>query len=45
MSANPKEKDCPKDFPPALRRWFPRLGYGEVAVEPAFIERSLSAAE
>ncbi|EIZ84324.1 MULTISPECIES: hypothetical protein [Methylobacterium] len=29
----------------ALRRWFPRLGYGEVAVEPAFIERSLSAAE
>lgn len=29
----------------ALRRWFPRLGYGEVAVEPAFVERSLLADE
>lgn len=29
----------------ALRRWFPRLGYGEVSVEPTFVERSLVADE
>lgn len=28
-----------------LRRWFSRVGYGEVEVGPAFVERSLSATE